>query len=191
MKAILLFCLIASNAFGVLPTISCRLSEDRGFIFEEGIDDYNVEIKERNTQKGFLDVLLGKTDSSVYTLAAQIPKVFQLRAVVNPSCLFNSATPLLFACGRDQIRENVKVTRFDTGAIQEFKLSAFNLASQIVRSESLDSYGKVLVEEKFKIAIRFNSPPPKGVEVWTYVNQAREFPVRDCKAGELDSSPTR
>jgi hypothetical protein len=189
MKAILLFCLVASNAFGVLPTISCRFNDDRVFILEEGLDDYNVEIKERNTPKGFFDSLLEKAGHAIYTFAARIPKVVRYGEVVNPSCLFNSATPLLFACGREQIRENVKVTHFETGAIQEFRLTSFNVASQIVRSEGLDTAGKVLVDEKFKIAIRFYAVPSK--EGLGYVNQVREFPIRDCKVGELDSSPAR
>ncbi len=184
-RVILVICLVASNAFGVLPTISCRPNDGRAFTFEEGIDDYNVEIKERNSPKSFVASFLDQVDHGLYSVGARIPKLLRFGTVINPSCLFSQENPFLFACGRDQIRESLTLMHLETGAVREFKLATFNIASQIARNESLDGAGKVEVDSTFKIAIRFYSIERSAV------NQSLEYPLRACKVGELDSSPSR
>lgn len=185
MKYSFLICLVASSAFAVLPTISCRVNQDRAFTFEEGIDEYHVEFKERNAPKSFINRFLDQVDHGIYTVVAQIPKVVRYGMVVQPSCLFSVENPLLFACGRDQTKESLKISHLETGSQTELKLATFNIASQIVRSESLDTNGKINSEGVFKIAIRYYSQEKSSV------SESLEFPLAYCKVGELDSSPSR
>jgi hypothetical protein len=174
--------------FAALPTISCQFAAEKSFTFEEGIDDYLIDFKERNLESSLVKAFVGTADAQYYTFSVRVPKVVHDATATRPTCRFDSELPLLFNCGVGAVTGKIKLKETGSGKEQEFSAGVFYLANQIQNRTALDLEGNKKREEALKFAFRLYAD---GTRTPGVIQYETEFALDSCRAGENSESPSR
>ncbi len=209
---------IGSSAFAVLPTISCELP-DKSLVFEEGIDEFNLDIKGYSRGDSFIGLLLAalKPPTPVAAAApmpatpAVVDPLAALRLANSPSmhlaqiklpkrdgspipdpnrpCRFSQEKPLMLLCQMYGSKQDWKLTDVGTGTSTESSYGYLIFSSQRMQTESLDSTGRLTMADILRFQIRMNLLNPGSPG--KEVTSDIDFPMASCKSGERSDSPSR
>jgi hypothetical protein len=158
-QLVLLSCLFGFSSFAALPTINCTENE-RGIIFEEGIDDFLVDLRDVSSTGTIPGGLTPRIDGQKYLLQLRIPKRTGTEfSAGRPTCQFADEQPLLMSCAGIRPTEKVKLTNIATGEVTEIAASYLTLNTSLNKRESIDFQGKVQTDSTLRFSLQMNYSP--------------------------------
>lgn len=189
-----IFFLFSLPAFAVIPTIHCS-EDERSVFFEEGIDDFLVDIRDFSAENTLIGAITKKNDRQKYLLQMRIPKLIGTEfSAGRPACVFAEDQPLLIACPSARFTEKLKLTNLGTGEVMELTGASVMVSTQLLKRESLDFQGKIQSESQvtfiFQMPLALPAVPPAPGS-FNYVRAETVHRQANCKVGEGAESPAR
>ncbi len=185
LKFVVVWGLLTANGAYAGITISCG-SAEQSLIFQEGIDNFYLDIVERSSYGTFVGGMRRGGSGGQFGAHFRLPKRVTVAGEPAPVCRFSDTSPLLFQCtspvfeGEGELidamtsqRSKVVVGKLDVSA-REVEIQTFNPGTGTMES-------RTWLRVRYQTDAMAEEVKPKPAEPYRL---EVDYPIKSCKAGE-------